>query len=387
MSGNGRRGNLQQFTLVTQAALGSIPWLFTMTFGVPLIMLGTLPLASPVAWLAILVQLALSAAATVYLVSMRRPPLLLLALVAAVSAAELAAIAAVTAAGGRLEPYDAVLVNGLVMTPLSALWSGARRPVQAICATAFCAGAALADPGAWSTGLLVSVGVWATVLLGIHSSVWSLEVMRRIDGARQTASRLAVAEERLRIARDLHDVIGRNLAVVALKSELASRYAEEVPEAKAELQDIRQIVRRSQEEVREVVNGYRDTSLASELEGAASVLEAAGITCRIQQDIDDRLLASEVRAGLGWSIREGVTNVIRHSRATVCTIRLLRDEEKVQLTVGNDRALDDCDGTGTGLVGLTQRLDRIGGSLRHGLEPKGTYRLQVTVPHRSGGAP
>jgi two-component system sensor histidine kinase DesK len=387
VSGITRRGNLQQFTLVTQAALGGIPWLLTMTFGVPLLVLGTPPLAWHLVWPAILVQSALSAAATVYLVSMRRPPPLLLAVVAAVSAAELTAVAVVTAAGGRLEPYDAVLVNGLIMTPLSALWAGARRPVQAICATVFCAGAALADPHAWATGLLVSAGVWTAMLLGVHSSVWSLDLMRRIDGARQTASRLAVAEERLRIARDLHDVIGRNLAVVALKSELAARFAQDVPEAKAELEDIRQVVRRSQEEVREVVNGYRDTSLASELEGAASVLEAAGITCRIQQDVDDGLLDAEVRSGLGWSIREGVTNVIRHSRATVCTIRLLEDDGQVQLTVGNDRALDDCDGTGTGLVGLGQRLDRIGGTLRYGLGPKGTYRLQVTVPHRSGGTP
>lgn len=387
MRKRGARGHVQQFTLVTQLALGSIPWTLALMFTARLVSAGVLDSGSPVLWCLLVLHAGLMTAATVALVSMRRPPAALPAVSAVVGAGELAAAAAVTGAGGPLDPHVASLVCGLIMVPLASTWACTGWRTRTGCAVLSCAAVLPANPDGWVTSLVVSASVWGAMTLGVHSSLWSLAVVRRLDGARRTASRLAVAEERLRIARDLHDVIGRDLAVVALKSELAARFAEEVPQAKSELEDIRQVVRRSQEQVREVVHGYRDTSLASELEGAASVLEAAGITCRIQQDLDDTLLADRVRAGLGWSIREGVTNVIRHSRATVCTIRLLAEEGHVRMTISNDRALEDGDGSGTGLVGLAERLDGLGGALRHGGGPKGTYRLQVTVPHRRGEAP
>ncbi|MEV7867141.1 histidine kinase [Streptomyces sp. NPDC088124] len=201
--------------------------------------------------------------------------------------------------------------------------------------------ALLLDMG-WRQAVLDFGGIAAMGALfsvGCVFSVWLVGVVWELEGAHELRARLAVAEERLRFGRDLHDVMGRNLAVIALKSELAVQLAERGrPEAVAQMTEVQRIARESQREVREVVRGYREANLHSELEGARGVLEAAGIDCRIDgiETIEGGLpnggrgggqhggmgLPTGVRSALGWVVREATTNVLRHGDPRRCTIRL-----------------------------------------------------------------
>ncbi|CAM5636724.1 hypothetical protein SALBM135S_01245 [Streptomyces alboniger] len=174
-------------------------------------------------------------------------------------------------------------------------------------------------------------------LLSSRCGAWTLSVMWEADHAREVEARLAVAEERLRFGRDLHDVMGRNLAVIALKSELAVRLARRGrPEAVDQMVEVQRIARESQREVREVVRGYREVDLGVELIGAQGVLEAAGITCRATGSAAG--LPAPVQSALGWVVREAATNVLRHGDAKRCDITLAVTPERTTLTVENDGA-------------------------------------------------
>ncbi|WP_105975214.1 sensor histidine kinase, partial [Streptomyces geranii] len=166
-------------------------------------------------------------------------------------------------------------------------------------------------------------------------SVWLLKVVYELDEARETRARLAVAEERLRFGRDLHDVMGRNLAVIALKSELAVQLARrERPEAVDQMIEVQRIARESQREVRDVVRGYREADLGTELLGAQGVLTAAGISCEVTGSAVG--LPGEVQSALGWVVREATTNVLRHGDAGWCGVRVRVGDGCVVLTVEND---------------------------------------------------
>ncbi|MEV5442420.1 histidine kinase [Streptomyces sp. NPDC052644] len=152
-------------------------------------------------------------------------------------------------------------------------------------------------------------------------SGWLLRAVWELDAAHRLQARLAVAEERLRFARDLHDVMGRNLSVIALKSELAVQLARRgaADRAVAEMGEVQRIARDSQREVREVVRGYREADLHTELDGARGVLQAAGIRCRI--DLRDAAeLPAAAQSALAWVVREATTNVLRHSDARHCHV-------------------------------------------------------------------
>lgn len=195
-------------------------------------------------------------------------------------------------------------------------------------------------------------------------SVWSLEVIRELDAARQVSARLAVAEERLRISRDMHDVVGRALSAVAVKSELAAALARRGdPRAADEMDSVRALAQESQREVRGVVAGYRAADLATELAGARSVLRAAGIRARVVGDVPP-LSASQAEA-LAWVVRESVTNVVRHSEAGECVLRLDVEDGTAVLRVTNDGVGDAVVATsgGNGLAGLRERLAAVGGTL------------------------
>nr|WP_281372157.1 sensor histidine kinase [Modestobacter versicolor] len=206
-----------------------------------------------------------------------------------------------------------------------------------------------------------------------------------MDRTRGVQLQLAVAEERLRFARDLHDVMGRNLSAIAVKSQLAGELVRRArPEAADEVADIHRIAEESLREVREVVRGYRSTDLSSELAGARSVLRAAGVACTVQGVDDAGALPEPVQAALGWVVREAVTNVLRHSRAAECGIVLTRADGEVRLTVTNDGVPGDAAGTGSGLAGLRERLAGAGGTLdaaRHG----DRFQLTATLPTGSAG--
>ncbi|MEW2583118.1 sensor histidine kinase [Streptomyces virginiae] len=252
-----------------------------------------------------------------------------------------------------------------------------------------------------ATGLAVlAVGMPATKALGYAVGVllgslffgatcgfsaWLLTTVHELDRSREVQARLAVAEERLRFGRDLHDVMGRNLAVIALKSELAVQLARrERPEAVEQMIEVQRIAQESQREVRDVVRGYREADLAVELEGARGVLSAAGMDCRVDFGAPGPELPSEVQSALGWVVREATTNVLRHGDAQRCLIRLTTLEGgAVTLVVENDGALEAPAGPpGSGLAGLRERLAALDGTLQAGLVGDGRFRLRAQIPGR-----
>ena len=139
--------------------------------------------------------------------------------------------------------------------------------------------------------------------------------------ARAELARTAVAQERERFARDLHDLLGHTLSVIALKAELAGRLLPDRPEqAATEVHEVEQVARAALGEVRQAVSGYRQPTLDGELAGARMALSAAGIRAEVERA--PVTLDPEVEAVLAWAVREGATNVIRHSGAKRCTVRI-----------------------------------------------------------------
>ncbi|MFI0241682.1 sensor histidine kinase [Streptomyces sp. NPDC016845] len=218
-------------------------------------------------------------------------------------------------------------------------------------------------------------------LLCARCSAWNLGVMWDSEHAREVEARLAVAEERLRFGRDLHDVMGRNLAVVALKSELAVQLARRgrTEDAVTQMIEVQRIAQDSQKEVRDVVRGYREADLGAELAGARGVLSAAGIDCTVSGSAAG--LPPEVQSALGWVVREATTNVLRHGDATACRVELAKGPREILLTVENDGAGESgTGGRGSGLAGLRERLAVLEGTLKAAVVRDGTFRLTATVP-------
>ncbi len=246
-------------------------------------------------------------------------------------------------------------------------------------------GYAASDLGA---GLDVGVTV-GTISLTLFALSALGRTNRELQAARRDLADLAVAEERARIARDLHDTLGHSLSVITLKSELARRLLPDDPaRAEAELADIERVSREALASVRETVSGYRQPSLAIELAGARAALAAAGITGEVEPPPEG--LPRDVDAVLGWAVREGVTNVLRHSDATAARIRIIADGASRAVEVvddGRGRADDDRapgDRAGVGLAGLRERAARLGGRVEAGPLPDRGFRLLVAIPEEAG---
>ena len=236
-------------------------------------------------------------------------------------------------------------------------------------------------PSAFVQG--ISISVIGLVLL---SSTELRRTNSQLLAAREELATLAVLDERNRIARDLHDILGHSLSVVALKSELARRLIPTDPErAATEIGDVERVAREALASVRETVSGYRQPSLAVELAGARSALAAAGIEGRVEPPPDG--LPPAVDALLAWAVREGVTNVVRHSRAERVEIRVERDRDTAAVEVVDDGrgpsghvATDEDSPPGSGLAGLRERVAGLGGRVEAAPLPSGGFRLVVTVP-------
>ncbi|HMH90681.1 MAG TPA: histidine kinase [Streptosporangiaceae bacterium] len=225
----------------------------------------------------------------------------------------------------------------------------------------------------------------ATFAVTYRLSAWSLRIVWELDRARAGQARLSVAEERLRFARDLHDVLGRNLSLIAIKSELAGGLARrgETAAAAGHMLEVHGVAHESLREMWAVVGGYRTADLGAELAGARDVLRSAGISCRVTGDACG--LPADVQAALGWVVREGTTNVIRHASGTVCTIELHLSgppgaAATAMLRMDNDGARTAGAGGGTGLAGLAERLGALGGSVTTGPLRGGGFRLEATLP-------
>jgi len=272
------------------------------------------------------------------------------------------------AAGGRLPLRQALaLVAAIELFLLYLGWRGAITATEMVSALV--------------TIVLASV---TTILM-----VWAVRTFRRIQEEREEMGRLtAIAEERLRIARDLHDLLGHNLSLIALKSELARRLIAVSPDrAEAEIADIESVARTALQEVRETVASYRRPTLVGELHGAREILSAAGIAYTFAGD--DRIATGQPPAfeeALAWAVREGVTNVIRHSRAKHCHLLLLRDATAVRLTISDDGTAAPVPSPqeGNGLRGLAERVAALDGSCDYGPQPAGGYRFSVALPLTRG---
>jgi two-component system, NarL family, sensor histidine kinase DesK len=253
---------------------------------------------------------------------------------------------------------------------LSAPWN--LKAVGTITAIA-AASMALAGEGWAFWGITCAVALTSTLWILIGGLFRTNAALRE---ARAELAEMAVAEERLRFARDLHDLLGHDLSLIALKAELAGKLLpDRVDAAATEVGQIRDLTRTALRAVREAVDGYRRPTLGTELAGAKVALEAAGIEVRV--DGPDGSLDPTADSVLAWAVREGATNAIRHSGARHAVITV-RDG---MLEIADDgHGAPPADPSGNGLTGLRERAQSVGGTVEAGAGPEGGFRLRVRVP-------
>jgi two-component system, NarL family, sensor histidine kinase DesK len=245
-----------------------------------------------------------------------------------------------------------------------------------VAATAVCA-AVIAREGLLQDVFILPVMCVLTAF-ALRGTRYLVSVNAELVEAREELARNAVAEERLRFARDLHDLLGHSLSLIALKSELAGRLAERDPaRARQEMADVEAAARRALAEVRDAVSGYRRVSLAQALAEARSALSAAGITLRAPAPGDP--LPGAVDAVLGWVVREATTNVLRHSGARSVVVDLTTDDDGVTLGITDD-GRGETGLRGTGLSGLAERVEAVGGRLKTGSAAGRGFRVTAVVP-------
>ncbi len=230
---------------------------------------------------------------------------------------------------------------------------------------------------AWAAAYNLTVAALGPIVLLAATRL--VRVLDDLSAAHAELAEAAVAQDRLRISRDLHDVLGQSLSAVSLKGELAMRlWATDRPAALAEVESLTAVARAALRDVSAVAFDRHPTSVRGELDGAAALLRAAGIETRIEVALSDTPRAQD--DALGWVLREGVTNVLRHSRATRVVIRGHQHGGRLHLELVNDGATLDGGAPGSGLAGLTARLAPLGGVLTAGTLPGAEFRLAVDLP-------
>lgn len=263
------------------------------------------------------------------------------------AAAVPSALIAGTVLLGGTDPRLLVLSLSLLVATAAVRW---RWEIGSGIALAFTAASALLLGG--HLPVLLSGVLVIAAILTVRLSLWLAAMVRELDDAREAQTRLAVAEERLRFARDLHDVTGRDLSVIAVKSELVAQLAErQDPRAVEHGREVAQIARTSLAEIRALVRGYREADLATELQGTASLLRSARAEVTVHGDAED--VPALHRGTAAWVLREGGTNILRHADPSAVTITLGADG----VTLANDGAPgEDSVPEGSGLTGMRERL-------------------------------
>ncbi|MFG1699196.1 sensor histidine kinase [Nonomuraea sp. NPDC049309] len=211
---------------------------------------------------------------------------------------------------------------------------------------------------------------------GVWANLWLWRLTEEAYDGQEAMARLAVSEERLRFARDLNDLLGQSLTDVARRTEHAQRTLQTDKEAAAaEMFEVRDLARRSLREVRTVVQNYRAVDLDEVLASVRAVLEAADVRCTVRADTAN--LTPEARTLLANVVREGATNVLKHSKAERCTITI----QDGVLEMSNDGVTGPVgEHAPNGLAGLAQRLRAAGGTLEAAPDQGGRYLLRAAVP-------
>ncbi|MFI6534143.1 sensor histidine kinase [Nonomuraea sp. NPDC050547] len=225
---------------------------------------------------------------------------------------------------------------------------------------------------------LVGEGVTLVITpLAMWLWVWLWRTIRDAHESQEAKSRLAVAEERLRFARDLHDLLGHSLSVISIKSELAAKLsAKDTARAAGEMSQVRELAGGALAEVQAAVEGYRSLDLSLELATVRATLEAAGARCTVEASTND--LSPAARALLAWAVREGATNILKHSTATRCAITI----DRGVLEMRNNGVKGPQRSTGSGLRGLSERLTAAGGTFSASVtdSDSGEFLLRAAVP-------
>ncbi|MEU7040343.1 sensor histidine kinase [Streptomyces varsoviensis] len=241
------------------------------------------------------------------------------------------------------------------------------------------------DGGALVAALLIPSLLGGFAMTGVRQMVRTTKALRE---ARATVAHLAANEERLRLARDLHDLLGHSLSLITLKSELAGRMLPDSPEGAAQqVADIERVSRQALVDVREAVSGFRRPTLEAEVAGARTALAAAGVNgdlSRVPTSHPD--LPPDEEGALAWALREAVTNVVRHSGARSCAVTLEERGDELRLTVADD-GQGPGGAYGNGLTGLSERLQLADGRLETGPGERGGFVLRAYVPLSRRAAP
>jgi two-component system, NarL family, sensor histidine kinase DesK len=209
----------------------------------------------------------------------------------------------------------------------------------------------------------IPASVFSVLIGAINIHYWQRQQdNKKLLMAQEEVEHLAKIAERERIARDLHDVLGHTLSVIVLKSELAAKLAETDPaRAAQEIRDVERISRDALGQVRSTVRGYQSRGLLAEVEQAKSALATAGV--QAQCDFDAPKLPAVQEGVLTLALREAVTNVIRHAKASSCYLTLRQENGSCRLQIKDD----GCGGMsaeGIGLSGMRQRVESLGGQLK-----------------------
>ncbi|WFE99425.1 histidine kinase [Micromonospora sp. WMMD964] len=257
----------------------------------------------------------------------------------------------------RLPGALAVTAGALLVSAAVALWTG----------------------GSVGRSLAVTGGVGVGVAAVNRFQVWFWDLLVEARQGQAAQGRLAAAEERLRFARDVHDLLGHGLTVIALKAELAARLAPVDPvRAGREAAEVQRLAASALAEVRESVHGYRVVDLGEQVVAVAEVLRSCGVRCTVPPAPVD--LPQPAASELAAVLREASTNVLRHSRAEWCRIHIDREKDVARMTVTNDGADDGGpDEHSHGLRGLADRLAAAGGELRVRRQDA-VFTLEATVP-------
>ena len=268
-------------------------------------------------------------------------------------------IGALTASGAALgvgSPGLQLVVFLAVVLAFSLPWQAAIGPIAILTGTLFLIPRMIPS---WSA----SEDAWIALLVAGGACTFGRYIMEQRRVARileQRTHELEINEERNRMARDMHDILGHSLTVIALKSELAARLVDVAPDqTRTELDEVQSLARSALADVRATVNSYRELSLAGELARATSVLTSAGIRADLPLTVE--AVDPELRELFAWVVREGVTNIVRHAHASLCKVKLTTDS----IEVADDGIGLDSTGTGDGhgLEGLRQRCQDNGADL------------------------